>query len=152
MRHAALPRIGWRPSVASARRSRSRAGSSGEIQREAARAFEALVRAAGAGTRLELIRARPGKVSSAHRRLVSRLDPDVSLALISLGSHQDSAIGSSNIIAARDVELEAVEGRRRTGLNWVISNQLSDAVWALSRLSNGTRQPKANTVVKLGRA
>ena len=87
---------------------------------------------------------------------MSRLDPDVSLALIvPLSSLRTSAIGNSSIIAARDVELEAVEeGRRRTGLNSVISNQLSDAVETLvaaSKRSIATATEQTQSVQKLGR-
>jgi adenylate cyclase len=129
-----------------------------QIQQEAANAFEALVRAAGAGTQLELetIRARAERSVRRIDGLVSRLDPDVSLALIvPLSSLRTSAIGNSSIIAARDVELEAVEeGRRRTGLNSVISNQLSDAVEALvaaSKRSIATATEQTQSVQKLGR-
>jgi signal transduction histidine kinase len=129
-----------------------------QIQQEAANAFEALVRAAGAGTQLELETIRAQAERSVRRidGLVSRLDPDVSLALIvPLSSLRTSAIGNSSIIAARDVELEAVEeGRRRTGLNSVISNQLSDAVEALvaaSKRSIATATEQTQSVQKLGR-
>jgi signal transduction histidine kinase/CheY-like chemotaxis protein/methyl-accepting chemotaxis protein len=129
-----------------------------QIQQEAANAFEALVRAAGAGTQLELETIRAQAEGSVRRidGLVSRLDPDVSLALIvPLSSLRTSAIGNSSIIAARDVELEAVEeGRRRTGLNSVISNQLSDAVEALvaaSKRGIATATEQTQSVQKLGR-
>ena len=129
-----------------------------QIQQEAANAFEALVRAAGAGTQLELETIRAQAERSVRRidGLVSRLDPDVSLALIvPLSSLRTSAIGNSSIIAARDVELEAVEeGRRRTGLNSVISNQLSDAVESLvaaSKRGIATATEQTQSVQKLGR-
>jgi signal transduction histidine kinase/CheY-like chemotaxis protein len=129
-----------------------------QIQQEAANAFEALVRAAGAATPLELEVIRAQAEGSVRRidGLVSGLDPDVSLALIvPLSRLRTSAIGNSSIIAARDVELEAVEeGRRRTALNSVISNQLSGAVEALvaaSKRGIATATEQTQSVQKLGR-
>src|SRR5713101_1220462 len=106
-----------------------------QIQQEAAIAFEALVRAAGAGTQAALDTIQ-GQVDRSVRRiddLVSGLDPDVSLALIvPLSRLRTSAIGNSSIMAARQVELEAtLEGRSRTVENSALSVQLSNAVEAL---------------------
>jgi adenylate cyclase len=105
------------------------------VQQEAAIAFEALVRAAGASTQAALDTIRE-QVDPSVRRiddLVSGLDPDVSLALIvPLSRLRTSAIGNSSIMAARQVELEtAAEGRRLTVDNSTLSIQLSDAVAAL---------------------
>jgi len=76
-----------------------------QIQQEAALAFEALVRAASAGTQAALDTIQ-GPVDRSVRRiddLVSGLDPDLSLALIVPLSHlRTSAIGNSSIITARE--------------------------------------------------
>jgi signal transduction histidine kinase/DNA-binding response OmpR family regulator len=129
-----------------------------QIQQEAANAFEALVRAAGAATPLELEVIRVQAEGSVRRidGLVSGLDPNVSLALIvPLSRLRTSAIGNSSIIAARDVELEAAEeGRRRTALNTVISNQLSGAVAALvaaSKRGIATATEQTQSVQRFGR-
>jgi signal transduction histidine kinase len=129
-----------------------------QIQQEAAIAFEALVRAANAGTQADLVTIQ-GQVDRSVRRvdnLVSGLDPDVSLALIiPLSRLRASAIGSSSITSARQVELEAtLEGRHRIVENSVLSVQLSNAVEALAiAAKRGIAGATAETqsVQKLGR-
>ena len=128
-----------------------------QIQQEAAIAFEALVRAAGAGTPAALDTIR-GQVDPSVWRidnLVSGLDPDVSLALIiPLSRLRTSAIGNSSIMAARQVELETVaEGRRLTVDNATLSNQLSDAVAALvagSKRGIATATEQVGSVQRFG--
>ena len=106
-----------------------------QIQQEAAVAFEALVRAGSAATPTELDTTRVAAEAAVRRidDLVSGLDPDVSFALIvPLSRLRADAIGSASIVAARQVELEAVqEGRRLTVENADLSVQLSNAVEAL---------------------
>jgi signal transduction histidine kinase/CheY-like chemotaxis protein len=106
-----------------------------QIQQEAAIAFEALVRAASAGTQAALDTIQ-GPVDRSVRRiddLVSGLDPDVSLALIvPLSQLRSSAMESSSIKSAREVELDAVyDGQRLIVENSALSAQLSKAVQAL---------------------
>src|SRR5205085_1691689 len=99
-----------------------------QIQQEAAIVFEALVRAAGAATPAALDIDQKVATESVKRidDLVSGLDPDVSLALIiPLSRMRANAIGSSSIIAARKLELEAVEaGRNLTIRNSMLSSRL----------------------------
>jgi signal transduction histidine kinase/CheY-like chemotaxis protein len=106
-----------------------------QIQQEAAAAFEALVRAAGAGTQAALDSMRDQAVRAVRRidGLVSGLDPDVSLALIvPISVLRTNAMGNSSIIAVREAELQVtLEGRIRTVENSVLSTQLSKAVEAL---------------------
>jgi len=129
-----------------------------QIQQEAAIAFEALVRAAGAGTQAALDTIQ-GQVDRSVRRiddLVSGLDPDVSLALIvPLSRLRTSAIGNSSIMAVRRVELEATaEGRRLTVENSALSIQLSNEVAALvagSQRGIATATEQTRSVQKFGR-
>jgi len=129
-----------------------------QIQQEAAIAFEALVRAAGADTQAALDTIQ-GRVDRSVRRiddLVSGLDPDVSLALIvPLSRLRASAIGNSSIMAARQVELEAtLEGRSRTVENSALSVQLSNAVEALvaeSKRGIAAATDETQSVQELGR-
>jgi adenylate cyclase len=107
-----------------------------QIQQEAAIAFEAIVRAASAGSQAALDTIQ-GQVESSVRRiddLVAGLDPDLSLALIvPLSRLRASAMGSASIRSVRMVELEAAaEGRKRIVENSVLSVQLSNAVEALA--------------------
>src|ERR1700736_2960831 len=129
-----------------------------QIQQEAAVAFEALVRAAGAGTQaiLDTIQ---GQTDRSVRRiddLVSGLDPDLSLALIvPLSRLRTSATGNSSILAARQTELQATaEGRRLTEENSTLSTQLSNAVAALvagSKKGIATATEQTQSVQKFGR-
>jgi adenylate cyclase len=129
-----------------------------QIQQEAALAFEALVRAASAGTQAALDTIQ-GPVDRSVRRiddLVSGLDPDVSLALIVPLSHlRTSAIGNSSIMTARGVELEATaEGRRLTVENSALSIQLSHEVAALvagSQRGIATATEQTQSVQRFGR-
>ena len=106
-----------------------------QIQQEAAVAFEALVRAGGAGTPADLdaIRLKPKQAVRRIDGLVSGLDPDVSFVLIvPLSRLRTNAIGSASIMAARQVELKAAQdGRRLTVENTDLSVQLSEAVESL---------------------
>jgi adenylate cyclase len=129
-----------------------------QIQQEAATAFEALVRAAGAGKLADLDAVRAQADQSVRRidGLVSGLDPDVSFALIvPLSRMRTSAIGNSSIIAAREIELKAAEeGRRWTDENSALSIQLSKAVEALvdaSKQGIATATEKTQSVQNLGR-
>lgn len=129
-----------------------------QIQQEAATAFEALVRAAGATQLADLAAVRAQAEQSVRRidSLVSGLDPDVSFALIvPLSRMRTSAIGNSSIIAAREIELKAdEEGRRWTEENSALSTQLSNAVEDLVEASKhgiATATEKTETVQNLGR-
>jgi adenylate cyclase len=129
-----------------------------QIQQEAAVAFEALVRAAGAGTQAVLDTIQ-GQTDGSVRRiddLVSGLDPDLSLALIvPLSRLRTSATGNSSILAARQTELQATaEGRRLTEENSTLSTQLSNAVAALvagSKKGIATATEQTQSVQKFGR-
>jgi signal transduction histidine kinase/CheY-like chemotaxis protein len=106
-----------------------------QIQQQAAIAFESLMRAASADTQPALDSIQQ-QVDRAVRRiddLVSGLDPDVSLALVvPLSQLRASAMGSSRIKSARQVELEAgYDGQRLIVENSALSAQLSKAVQAL---------------------
>ena len=88
--------------------------------------------------------------------LVSGLDPDVSIALIvPLSQLRASAMGSSSIKSARQVELDAAyDGQRLIVENSALSAQLSKAVQALgSAAKQGILAATARTqsVQKLGR-
>jgi signal transduction histidine kinase/CheY-like chemotaxis protein len=129
-----------------------------QIQQEAAIVFEALVRAAGAANAAALDIDEKESTEAVKRidTLVSGLDPDVSLALISpLARMRANATGSSSIIAARKLELEAAEsGRRQTVQNSMLSSRLSDAVAALvsaSKLGIKTATEQMQSVVRFGR-
>jgi signal transduction histidine kinase len=106
-----------------------------QIQQQAANAFESLMRVASADTQAA-VDSFQQQVDRAVRRiddLVSGLDPDVSLALIvPLSQLRASAMGSSNIKSARQVELDAAyDGQRLIVENSALSAQLSKAVQAL---------------------
>jgi len=129
-----------------------------QIQQEAATAFEALVRAAGAAKLADLDAVRAQADQSVRRidGLVSGLDSDVSFALIVPLSHmRTSAIGNSSIVAAREIELKAAEeGRHWIGENSALSTQLSKAVEALvdaSKQDIATTTEKTQSVQNLGR-
>jgi adenylate cyclase len=128
-----------------------------QIQQEAGIAFEALVRAAGAGTQgaLDTIQGQVERSVQRIDELVSGLDPDLSLALIvPIGRLRTSATGNSSIMAARQVELEtAAEGRRLTVDNSILSIQLSDAVAALvarSKRGIATATEQVGSVQRFG--
>jgi signal transduction histidine kinase/CheY-like chemotaxis protein len=106
-----------------------------QIQQQAAVAFESLMRVAGADTQAAVDSIQQ-QVDRAVRRiddLVSGLDPDVSIALIvPLSQLRASAMGSSSIKSARQVELDAAyDGQRLIVENSALSAQLSKAVQAL---------------------
>jgi adenylate cyclase len=123
-----------------------------QIQQQAAIAFEALVRAASAGTPADLDSTR-AQAEAAVRR-IDDVVFDVSFALI-VSRLRSNAVGSASIVAARQVELEAVqEGRRLTAENWVLSTQLNNAVAALvaaSQRSIATATEQTRSVQELGR-
>jgi len=106
-----------------------------QIQQEAARSFEALLRAANTNTPASLKTIRDQVTQSvAHMdNILSGLDADVSLALIGpLNQLRSNATGDAGIIGARLIELEtAEEGRRLTVHNSVFAARLSNAVEAL---------------------
>jgi adenylate cyclase len=106
-----------------------------QIQQDAARSFEALLRAANANTPASLKTIRDQVTQSVGHidNILSGLDPDVSLALISpLNQLRSDAMGDTGIIGARLIELEtAEEGRRLTVYNSVFAARLSNAVEAL---------------------
>ncbi len=106
-----------------------------QVQQEAGIAFEALLRAANAGTPASLDAIRDQATQSVRRidSLVSGLDPDISLELIApLSRLRSSAMGDIGIIVARLVELETTqEGRRLTVENSVLAVRLSAAVEVL---------------------
>ena len=129
-----------------------------QIQQEAAVAFEALIRAGSAATPAELDTTRAAAEAAVRRidDLVSGLDPDVSFALIvPLSRLRADAIGTASIVAARQVELEAVqEGRRLTVENADLSVQLSNAVEALvaaSKQNIATTTEQTQSVQDRGR-
>jgi adenylate cyclase len=123
-----------------------------QIQQQAAIAFEALVRAASAGTPADLDSTR-AQAEAAVRR-IDDVVFDVSFALI-VSRLRSNAVGSASIVAARQVELEAVqEGRRLTAENLVLSTQLNNAVAALvatSQRSIATATEQTRSVQELGR-
>jgi hypothetical protein len=106
-----------------------------QIQQDAARSFEALLRAANANTPASLNTIRDQVTQSVGHidNILSGLDPDVSLALIGpLNQLRSDAMGDTGIIGARLIELEtAEEGRRLTVYNSVFAARLSNAVEAL---------------------
>jgi len=127
-----------------------------QIQQEAAIAFESLVHAANASTGLNTIQTQVERSVRRIDNLVSGLDPDISHDLIvPLSRLRAGAIGSSSIMAARQVELEtAAEGNRLTAENSVLRVQLGDAVAALvagSKRGIATATEQVESVQKLGR-
>src|SRR5215471_7560429 len=106
-----------------------------QIQQEAARSFEALLRAANANTPASLKTIRDQVTQSVGHidNILSGLDPDVSLALIGpLNQLRSDAMGDAGITGARLIELEtAEEGRRLTAHNSLFAARLSNAVEAL---------------------
>src|SRR6516165_10623152 len=127
-----------------------------QIQHEAAIAFESLVHAANASTGLNTIQTQVERSVRRIDNLVSGLDPDISHDLIvPLSRLRAGAIGSSSIMAARQVELEtAAEGNRLTAENSVLRVQLGDAVAALvagSKRGIATATEQVESVQKLGR-
>jgi signal transduction histidine kinase/HAMP domain-containing protein len=128
------------------------------IQREAAVAFETLVRAANAPNVAVLDSIRDEATRSLQRidSLFSDIDPDVSLALITPLSHfRKNLIGTSSIISLRQTELDNIQtGRRLTAENSVISGELSSAVETLVAASQGaivTATARTEQVKRLGR-
>jgi signal transduction histidine kinase/CheY-like chemotaxis protein len=105
------------------------------IQQEAARSFEALLRATNAESpgSLEVMRGQVAQSVERIDNLVSGLAPDVSLTLSGpLTRLRSAAIGDAGIIAARQVELETTEeGRRLTVQNSVFAARLSNVVESL---------------------
>ena len=103
-----------------------------QIQQEAAKSFEALLRAAGASTpaSLDTIRNQVTQSLGQIDNLVSGLAPDALSALTgSLSRLRSDAIGDGGIMSARLVELETIdEGRRLTVENSVFAARLSSAV------------------------
>src|SRR6516225_9127704 len=127
-----------------------------QIQQEAAIAFESLVHAANASTGLNTIQTQVERSVRRIDNLVSGLDPDISHDLIvPLSRLRAGAIGSSSIMAARQVELEtAAEGNRLTAENSVLRVQLGDAVAALvagSKEGIASATEQVESVQKLGR-
>jgi signal transduction histidine kinase len=129
-----------------------------QIQQQAANAFAALVRAAGAATPADLDSTRIQAEAAVRRidEVVSGLDLDLSFALIvPLSRLRANAIGSASIVAARQAELEAArEGRSRTDENSVLSGQLSNAVARLvaeSKQGIATATERTESVQKFGR-
>src|SRR5215475_12641510 len=106
-----------------------------QIQQEAGRSFEVLLRAANANTpaSLKTIRDQVTQSVGLIDNILSGLDRDVSLALIGpLNQLRSDAMGDAGIIGARLSELEtAEEGRRLTVNNSVFAARLSNAVEAL---------------------
>src|SRR5262245_52979535 len=106
-----------------------------QIQQEAGRSFEVLLRAANANTpaSLKTIRDQVTQSVGLIDNILSGLDRDVSLALIGpLNQLRSDAMGDAGIIGARLSELEtAEEGRRLTVHNSVFAARLSSAVEAL---------------------
>jgi adenylate cyclase len=123
-----------------------------EIQQQAGIAFEALVRAGGAGTQTALDGIQ-GQVDRSLQRIdasVSALDPDDAFAfLVPLSRLHASAVGNSGIKSVRRVELEAaLEGRRLVVENSALSARLSNAVEALGSaakrgIAEATRQTQS---------
>ena len=103
-----------------------------QIQQEAAKSFEALLRAAHASTpaSLDTIRNQVTQSLGHIDNLVSGLAPDALSALTgSLSRLRSDAIGDGGIMSARLVELETIdEGRRLTVENSVFAARLSTAV------------------------
>src|SRR5215475_4337933 len=127
-----------------------------QIQHEAAIAFESLVHGANASTGLDTIQTQVERSVRRIDNLVSGLDPGISHDLIvPLSRLRAGAIGSSSIMAAREVELEtAAEGNRLTAENSVLWVQLGDAVAALvagSKRGIATATEQVESVQKLGR-
>jgi signal transduction histidine kinase/CheY-like chemotaxis protein/methyl-accepting chemotaxis protein len=106
-----------------------------QIQQEAARSFEALLRAANANTpaSLKTIRDQVNQSVAHIDNILSGLDPEASLALSGpLNQLRGDATSDAGIIGARLIELEtAEEGRRLTVHNSVFAARLSNAVEAL---------------------
>src|SRR6516164_8500434 len=128
-----------------------------QIQQEAARSFEALLRAANTNTPASLKTIRDQVTQSvAHMdNILSGLDADVSLALIGpLNQLRSNATGDAGIIGARLIELEtAEEGRRLTVHNSVFAARLSNAVEALvtgSKRGIAAATDQAQSVQQLG--
>jgi signal transduction histidine kinase len=129
-----------------------------QIQQQAAIAFESLMRAAGADTQPALgsIQQQVDRAVVRIDDLVSGLDPDVSLALIvPLGQLRASAMGSSSIKSARQVELDAAyDGQRLIVENSALSAKLSKAVEALGTAAKqgiAAATEQTRSVQELGR-
>src|SRR5215467_5344764 len=106
-----------------------------QIQQEAAKSFEALLRAARASTPISLDTIRNQVTQSLGHidNLASDIAPDALSALTgSLSRLRSSAIGDGGIVSARLVELETIdEGHRLTVQNSVFAARLSSAVETL---------------------
>src|SRR5262249_1028412 len=128
-----------------------------QIQQEAARSFEALLRAANTNTPASL-KTIPDQVTQSFSHMdniLSGLDPDVSLALIGpLNQLRSNATADAGIIATRLIELEtAEEGRRLTVHNSVFASRLSNGVEALvagSKRDVAAATDQAETVQQFG--
>src|SRR5262249_24260989 len=128
-----------------------------QIQQEAARSFEALLRVANANTPTSLRTIRDQVTQSVGHidNILSGLDSAVSLALIGpLNQLRSAAMGDGGIIGARLIELEtAEEGRRVTVNNSVFAARLSNAVEALvagSKRSVAAATDQAQSVQRFG--
>jgi adenylate cyclase len=128
-----------------------------QIQQEAARSFEVLLRATYATTQasLDTIRNQVTQSLGHIDNLVSDLAPDVSLALTGpLSQLRSGAMGDGGIIGARLVELETTdEGHRLTVQNSVFAARLSNAVEALvarSKRGIAAATGRTQSVQKLG--
>ena len=129
-----------------------------QIQQEAGIAFETLVRAANAPTVETLAQIREDATRSLQRidSLFSDIDPDVSLALITpLSRLRRNIIGTSSIVAVRQIEIETgQEGRRLTIENSALSAQLSKAVESLvaeSKKGIASATERTGHVLQVGR-
>src|SRR5262249_30318032 len=128
-----------------------------QIQQEAAKSLEPLLRAANASppASLDTIRNQVTQSLGHIDNLVSGLAPDALSALTgSLSRLRSDAIGDGGIMSARLVELESIdEGRRLTVKNSVFAARLSSAVEAL--VAESTRgivaaTDRTQSVQKLG--
>src|SRR5262249_20325253 len=130
-----------------------------QIQQEATRSFETLLRAANTNTpaSLQTIRDQVTQSVGHMDNILSGLDPDVSQALIGpLNQLRNNATGDAGIIASRLIELEtAEEGHRLTVYNSVFASRLSNAVEALvaeSKRGIAASTDQARSVQQFGSA
>ena len=128
-----------------------------QIQEEAGRSFEALLRATYASTTdsLDTIRNQITQSLGHIDNLVSALAPDVSLPLTGpLSQLRSDGLGNGGIIRARLAELQTTfEGRRLTVQNSVFAARLSNAVEALvtgSKRGIAAATDRTQSVQKLG--
>jgi signal transduction histidine kinase/CheY-like chemotaxis protein len=126
-----------------------------QIQEEAGRSFEALLRAASTTDSLDTIRNQITQSLGHIDNLVSALAPDVSLPLTGpLSQLRSDGLGNGGIIRARLAELQTTfEGRRLTVQNSVFAARLSNAVEALvtgSKRGIAAATDRTQSVQKLG--